>query len=377
MINIYQPSLGKEELEAIKEVFESNWIGKGPKTSEFERRFAETINVDSDHIKSITSCTEGMFQVLSHLSFKKYGDEVILPTISFVGAANAIINNNGVPVFCDVDYRTLNPTVKHIEAVYTPRTKAVLLIHYSGLPCEMDEIIQFCKEKKLFLIEDNACSPFSKYKSRYTGTLGDFGIWSFDAMKILVTGDGGMIYSKSKEYSKQIEKKCYLGLDSESGFTNVTNRKWWEFELSYPGRRSITNDITSAIGLVQLQKVKSFIARRNVIHHTYNQELRDLDWCMTPPEFPGYIESSYYMYWLQMENDEIRTNLASYLKENDIYTTFRYYPLHLTYYYNDGSYYNLVNAEQAAENTLCIPLHQSLTNENVNYIIETIRKFKV
>ncbi len=374
MINIFQPTLGKEELNAVGEVFESNWIGKGPKTEEFEKQLSEKIGCSPDNVTTTTCCTEGIFQILDYLEIGE-GDEIILPSISFIGVGNAILSRGAKPVFCDVDIRTLNATSYDINEKITPRTKAVIIIHYGGLPCEMDSIVRLCEQKDIKLIEDNACSPFSEFKKRNTGTIGDFGVWSFDAMKILVAGDCGLIYCKNKDDMKTIKERCYLGLTSGSGMSNPIDKKWWEFDVSYPGRRSIVNDITSAIGLEQLKKVDGFINKRYEYHEMYNQGLIDLEWLQTPPS--SFNKSSYYMYWIQLEDENTRNELAKHLKENEIYTTFRYYPLHWVEHYKEvGGEWELPNTELAAKTTLCLPLHQALTNDEVNKVIEKIRNFK-
>ena len=335
------------------------------------------IGLDPDNIMMTNSCTEGMFQICNVLLTP--GDEVIIPTIGFVGAANAVISNGGIPVFCDVDPLSLNTTVEFIKNKITDKTKAVLLIHYAGWACDMDPIIKLCKEKDILIIEDNACSVATIYKGKPTGALGDFGVWSFDSMKILVTGDGSIIYAKDPSILKKIKTRSYLGLLSESGYSSSVDQKWWEYNISYPGRRSVVNDITSAIGLVQLSRLEGFIDRRKQIHEYYNESLNDLDWIKTPtPIYESGLsdrESSYYMYWIQLQDESTRDKLAVYLKENDIYTTFRYYPLHLVKYYNQY-HEQLPNAEKAADTTLCIPLHQALKAEEVECIVEKIRSFK-
>ena len=374
MINIFQPSLGEEELKSIKEVFDSNWIGKGPKTEEFEKQLAKKIGCDLDNVTTTTCCTEGIFQILEYLNIGP-GDEVILPSISFVGVGNAILDRGAIPVFCDIEENTLNTTSFDINDKITYKTKAVIIIHYGGVPSDMDTIVRLCKQKNIKLIEDNACSPFSKYNGKNTGTIGDFGVWSFDAMKILVAGDCGLIYAKNKKDMKAIKERCYLGLTTGSGLSNSIDKKWWEFDISYPGRRSIVNDITSAIGLEQLKKVDKFIQRRKEIACFYDENLCKLNWLEIPPKILSESVSSYYMYWIQTEDEDTRNELAKYLKENEIYTTFRYYPLHWVEYYNDDSI--LPNTESAAKTTLCLPLHQSLTDSDVNIIIKRIRDFDV
>ena len=156
MINIYQPTLGKEELKAVEEVFKSNWLGKGPKTEEFIKQFGNKLVTSNYHdagfsiastknLLTISSCTEGLFQAVD--LYVNEGDEVILPSISFIGAANAILAKKATPVFCDVNSRTLNVELKHIEKNITSKTKAVIVIHYAGVPCDIENISKLCKEK--------------------------------------------------------------------------------------------------------------------------------------------------------------------------------------------------------------------------------------
>lgn len=369
MINVFQPSLGNEELEMINSVFQSNWTGKGKITEQFEKELSQKFNKEKENFVSVNSCTKGMFSVFKQILNE--GDEVILPSISFVGAANAILENKGVLKFCDVDYRTLNPTLENIIEKYTNKTKAVIIIHYGGYPInDMQKIIDFCIDKNIYLIEDNACSPFSKINNNSCGTLGDFGIWSFDSMKILVTGDGGLIYSKNLEIIKKIEKYLFFGLKSKSGLSNNANDRWWEFDIECAGENSIMNDISSSIGVAQLKKIDSFIQRRKEITEIYNNEFKNIDWLKTTPTLKFGNESSYYFYWIQTD---FRDKLAKYLRNNGVYTTFRYYPLHLVPYYNIDE--KIPVSSQVSNETLCIPLHQSLKDNDVSKVVELIKNF--
>ena len=372
MINVFQPSLGKEELEKIKEVFDTNWLGKGKKVSEFENKFAEYLGVADKNIKSMNCCSEGLFSSMKILEIKE-NEEVILPTISFVGAANAVCANKSRLVFCDVDEHTLNATAKSIEEKITDKTRAILLLHYGGVPCEMDEIMEMADSYHIKVIEDSACSVASKYKGKACGTIGDIGIWSFDAMKILVCGDGGALYVKDKERAEYAEKLMYFGLESKSGYTNTVDSKWWEFEISQFGHRSIMNDITATMALVQLEKLTGFIARRKEIHQAYNEGLADVEWLKFPDKISIDCQSSYYFYHIQLQNGK-RDELAAYLREKGIYTTFRYYPLHWVSLYGCKNEV-FPSAESASNKTLCIPIHQSLKDEEVLYIIEQIKAF--
>lgn len=373
MINVFEPQLGQKELDAVKKVFESNWIGKGKLTKQFEQDFSKHIAAKQSQIRSTNCCSEGLFLSMKLFNIKP-NDEVILPSISFVGAANAICANNSKLVFCDVDKRTLNVRAKDIEKKITSKTKAILLIHYGGVPCEMDEIMDLAKSHNLVVIEDSACSVSSTYKGRACGTIGDMGMWSFDAMKILVCGDGSMLYLASEEIADKAEKLMYFGLESKSGFASSVDVKWWEFDLSCFGHRAVMNDVTAAIALEQLKKLPEFIIKRKRVHEIYNEQLKNISWLKLPLEIPQYSTSSYYFYHIQLSNS-MRDKLAQFLRENGIYTTFRYYPLHWVKFY--GVNEKLENTEFAANNTLCIPIHQSLADKDIDLIVEKIKEFGI
>jgi dTDP-4-amino-4,6-dideoxygalactose transaminase len=209
MINVYQPTLGKEELEALRKVFESNWLGKGKKVAGFEEKYAEHIRTSKDLVLTTNCCTEGLFSSM-HLLDIQPGDEVIVPTISFIGAGNAVCAHGAKMVLCDVDPHTLNARAEDIEKVITPKTKAILLLHYGGISCNMDEIMPLVKKYNLKLIEDAAAGVCSFYRGKAIGTFGDMGMWSFDAMKILVCGDGGMLHFNTPELRKKADRWLYF-----------------------------------------------------------------------------------------------------------------------------------------------------------------------
>lgn len=373
MIHVFQPSLGDAEVEAVRRVFQSNWLGKGRLTGEFEAAFAVHLGVPRDHLRSSNSCSEGLFLSLDLLGVGP-GDEIVMPSISFVASANAAVARGARPVFCDVDPRTLNATAESIAAVLTPRTKAVILIHYGGLPAEMDPILDLLRPRGIRVVEDSACSPASTYRGRACGTLGDIGVWSFDSAKILVTGDGGMFWARDPELARRAGFKLHLGLGGQSGFSNAATSRWWEFDVACDGRRSITNDICSAIGLEQLKKLPAFLDRRREIDRIYRRELAGIDWLTPPPEVPEGCRGSHYFHWIQVAGAGRRDRLAIHLRDNGIYTTFRYHPLHrVPFYGHPGG--GLPDAERAAEETLLLPIHQSLSDSDMRRILEAIRCF--
>ncbi|UYU91327.1 DegT/DnrJ/EryC1/StrS family aminotransferase [Bacteroides thetaiotaomicron] len=371
MINVYQPTLGKEELDALQEVFESNWLGKGKRVAEFEEKYAGHLGTSKDLVLTTNCCSEGLFSSM-HLLDIQPGDEVIVPAISFIGAGNAVCAHGAKLVLCDVDPRTLNARAEDIEKVITPKSKAILLLHYGGIPCEMNEIMALAKKYNLKVIEDAAAGVCSRYKGKAVGTIGDMGMWSFDAMKILVCGDGAMLHFNTPELRHKADRWLYFGLETKSGYENSIAQKWWEFDISSFGHRAIMNDVTAAMALEQLKKLPMYMEKRKVVADFYNQNLKLFSWIELPPTQPEYIETSYYFYHVQITNGK-RDQFAKFLRESGVYTTYRYYPLHRVPGY--GVTGNFPNADYAADNTLNLPIHQSISQDDLNHILAVVKEF--
>lgn len=369
MINLFQPSLSKEEVFALSSTIETNWLGRGPISAQFESAWAQHIGVQPEQCLAITSATEGLFIIFQMILSP--GDEVIIPSIHFVGVANAVIAAGGKPVFCDVDKRTLNTTAQFIADRMTDKTRAVCVLHYGGYPCEIDEIRNSIKGKAIYLVEDNAHSPASTYQGKTCGTWGDFSVQSFDAMKILSTGDGGMLVAQNPEFVQTARKLLYLGLDETSGLSSTRDR-WWEYSVTTPGRRGLMNDLTASIGVEQLEKLAGFVDKRDKLSARYDQCLPDI---LRPPmDYSGNSKPSYYFYWVQLRDEATRDGLARYLREQSIYTSFRYFPLSRVEFFAHDNY-PLPGADYAAERTLLLPLHCGLSFEDVETVCNHIKDY--
>jgi aminotransferase len=368
MINLLQPSVGAEELRTVEEVFQANWLGAGERVERFEHRLSEYLGCSPAEALTVSSCSEGLFQAVEALGLG-VRDEVILPSVSFLGAAHAVRAAGARVVLCDVDPRTLNPTVDQIERAITPATKAVLILHYGGYPGDLVAIAELARQRSLFLIEDAACSLGSFVDGRACGTFGEIGVWSFDAVKLLTTGDGGMIWCRSEVLASRMRRSIRLGVGS-SGLQRATSSRWWEIDPATIGRRAIMNDVAAAIGLAQLDKLSGFLRRREEIAATYDAQLNSVPWLTLPAKAPARTARFYY--WIQMPIEH-RDRLAAHLLQRDVYTNFRYWPLHRTQMYGGGGAFP--GADTAAESTLLLPVHQGLSNTEVDRIVETIRAF--
>jgi dTDP-4-amino-4,6-dideoxygalactose transaminase len=378
MINVFQPTLGKEELEAIGKVFESNWIGKGRQVAQFEEEFGKFQGIDfkNNNMITTTCATEALFSVVELLDLKN-SDEVIMPSVGFVATASAVCSSGGTPVFSDVHRNSLNSTLSDIEQVVTKNTKAIIANHYGGHPTDIDKISQFCIENDIVLIEDSACAISAKIDGKAVGTFGDYGIWSFDSMKVLVTGDGGMVYVSTPENYQRLKSKFYLGLveTSKSGLekSKDSKDKWWEYQINGYHRRAIMNDLTASIGRVQLTKLEDNLLRRKRVAEIYRNELKSVADHLTLPPLPANnIQVTDYLFWIQLKE---RDELASFLLKNNIYTTFRYWPLHLVDKFKHGKKTNLDNSEFACQATLNLPCHQAISDNDLEVIIAKIKEF--
>ncbi|MFV2022759.1 DegT/DnrJ/EryC1/StrS family aminotransferase [Micromonospora sp. LOL_023] len=371
MINVFQPTLGEQELAAVAEVFNSSWLGSGPRTRQFEEAFAAHLGVDPENVLYINSCTAGLFLATELLELGM-GDEVVLPSISFVAAANAVASCGATPIFCDVDPHTLNPSLEDVAAAVTDRTRAVVLLHYGGYPGDVARIAEYCRKQGISLVEDAACAVDSRVAGRACGTFGDIATWSFDAMKVLVTGDGGMLYARDRSVADRARRLSYHGLQQANGFTKAqVSHRWWELDVREFARRVIGNDLTAAIGLVQLSRLPEFVTKRRQVTEYYRRELVGMPALRLPPPLPAGHRTSYYFFWIQMDA-AIRDKVAADLYRNDIYTTFRYPPLHRVPAY--GSTSVLPGSDQSAEETLCLPLHQGLDQADIHHVVTQLRK---
>ncbi|OGW79821.1 MAG: hypothetical protein A3G33_02930 [Omnitrophica bacterium RIFCSPLOWO2_12_FULL_44_17] len=371
MIQVFSNTLGEEEIQAARNVINSRWLGMGQECKAFEKELGNYFG--TERVLLTNCCTSAIFIAIRALGIGK-GDEVIVTTCNFNAIPSAILSVGAKPVFADVDPKTCNILPSEIDRLKTRKTKAVFILHYGGHPAPFDEIKVACG-KKIKIIEDSANSVSSKYKGTHCGNLGAAGVFSFDAMKILVMGDGGALIINDEAAFNLAKSLRYLGFPSTttSGTDSLKqgNLRWWEFELSNVSGRFISNDILASMGRVQLRKLPQFIERRKQVWDYYQKNLSNIPGAITPPEpLPG-CTSTYYLYWLKVPKK--RDQLANYLKDKGIYTTFRYYPLHLVKYLKSKAH--LKNAEEINETMLNIPLHQNLSDADAEKTVSEIRQF--
>lgn len=364
MIQLFKPYMGDEEVQAVSEVIRSGWIGLGPKTAEFEKQMAQFIGVP--YMVGLNSATAALDIAIRLLNIGP-GDEVLVPTMTFVSTAHAVVYSGATPIFVDVDKATLNLDMNDVVRKITPRTKAIIAVHYGGRPVDIDTLRSIAGP--IPIIGDAAHACGSEFKKRKVGAAEDIACYSFQAVKNLATGDGGMLAVKDKSLADRAKRLRWLGIDKGTWDRTEGDRRYlWDYNVDEIGFKNHMNDIAAALGLVQLRKLAATNARRKEIADLYTECLRDVGWIQLPPGDTPDSQSSWHIYCIQTE---YRDQLMESLQEKGISTGVHYRPIHMYRCY--GSQPSLPAAERAFRRILSLPMHPGLLNSDVEQIVETIR----
>jgi len=366
MIQIFKPSMGEEELSALKKVFESGFIGLGPKTAEFEENFAKYVN--APYAIGVNSGTAAL-----HISLAAFGinsGEVLVPSLTFVSTALAPIYNNAKPVFVDVYEDTLCMSIEDLQEKITDKTKAIIPVHYGGHPCDMDAIMEIARDKKIIVIEDAAHACGAEYKGRKIGSIGDATCFSFHPVKNISTGDGGMITLENKEIAEKLKRLRWCGINKDTWQRKIGGYSWY-YEVTEIGFKCHMNDIMAAIGIEQLKKLDRLNARRKEIVDFYNKAFKGLNWVELLIE-KDYVKSSHWNYVIKVEE---RDELINFLKQNGIESGVHYMPVHLHPIFKSFTA-NVPVTEEVWKKIITIPLFPDLTNPEVEKVVSAIKMFK-
>ena len=355
MIPIAKPLIGKEEKTAVSKVLESGMVACGPKTKEFEEEFARYIGVK--HAVATTSGTTALHLGLLALKIGK-GDEVIVPSFSFIASVNSILFCNAKPVFCDVDKKSFNIDTKKIKALITDKTKAIMPVHLYGLPADMKEIQKIADEHDLFVIGDAAQAHGASIDSKMVGSFGNLECFSFYPTKNMTTGEGGMITTDDDE--------LYEKIDSLHNHSRVKTQ--WGYEHDGIGYNYRMTDIASAIGLAQLKKLPGFIKKRRENAAFYDDNLKNV---ITPISFEK-AKHAYHQYTIQYKD---RKTIIDKLKKEKIGFGIYYpKPLHFYPHLKKFSHSDLKISEYLAEVSLSLPVHPDLTEKDLEKVVSVVNE---
>ncbi len=370
IIPLFKPNMSNEEVAAVKKVLFSGWLGLGPKTQEFEEKFADYIGVK--YAIGLNSGTAALHLALKVLNLKP-GDEVITTALTFVSTNHAILYNGAKPVFADICEDTMCLDIEDVKKRLTKRTKAILPVHYGGHPADLDEIMEIVKEKKIFLVEDAAHACGARYKGRFIGPFGDLTCFSFHAVKNLSVGEGGMITTNNKKFAERLRKLRWMGINKTTWDRSKNKKAYnWEYRVDEVGFKEHLDDIHSAIGLVQLKKLGRLNRRRQEIVSFYNKALDKVKWINTPVDRP-YVKSSHHLYVIKVPS-QLRGRLIDYLAKKGISAGVHYFPNHLYKVYKPYRVY-LPVTEDVYRRIITLPLYPDLRSSQLETIINAIYDF--
>lgn len=364
MIKVSRGCLGEEELAAAREAFEYGYFGLAHKVLEFEEELRKYLG--AKYVIATNTGTSALHLALDALSIG-LGDEVIVPSLTFVSSFQAISATGATPVSCDVYVDTLSMDINDVQRRITPRTKAIMPVHYTGNPCDMNTLLEIGKEHHIRIVEDAAHALGSYYQGEKIGSFGDVTCFSFDSIKNITCGEGGAIICQNTELAELIRQKRLLGMDRKSHTSSWKERSWF-YEVKTQGFRYHMSNINAAIGLAQLKKIDSFISRRREICQRYNRAFEKV---------PGisclrisYEEIAPHIYVIRVKNGK-RDKLMAYLRGLDIETGINYIPNHLHPFYRSNGL-NLPKTEKAYQEILTLPLHYGLSDEDVDKVIQGV-----
>ncbi len=371
-IQLFKLNYDEHEAEAVKEVVESGWITMGEKTKEFEKRFSDKV-VDSADCVAVSSGTAALHIALLSLDLKPE-DEVIIPALTFVADMNVVKMVGAKPVLADCEsYDNWNVSAGSIEKVITPNTKAVIVVHFAGYPCEMDNIVKLCKENNITLIEDCAHAPGAKYKGKSVGTFGKYGCFSFFTNKNLSVGEGGMIVSTDE---KAIEEARYIRSHGMSALTLDRHKgRAITYDVVRPGLNYRIDEMRAALGLVQLSKLNEANKQRKKLVERYIQNLNNCSKIKIPFMKLNDIESVYHIFPILLNKEIDRTELIRKLKEDGIQSSIHYPAFRDFTAFNNIGLNDAPIAEDIAKRELTLPLYPTMTFDEVDLVCDSLMKY--
>jgi dTDP-4-amino-4,6-dideoxygalactose transaminase len=374
-VPFHRPSIGEDEIRSVVETLKSGWLTTGRKVKNFEEDFAKYVGCG--HAVAVNSGTAALHLALDAIGINE-GDEIIVPAMTFTATAEVVIYFKAIPVLVDCRRDTLNIDTDQIQRAITPRTKAIIPVHFGGQPCAMDRILEIAKQHKLKVIEDAAHALPAAYHGKKVGTIGDITCFSFYATKTITTGEGGMATTDNPEWANRMRVMSLHGISLDA-WNRYTEKGSWYYEIIYPGYKYNLTDIAAALGSEQLKKCDQFYEARRRIAERYDKAFANLAEIQVPVRVPE-IQHAWHLYVIQLELERLRMNRHEFierLKKEGVGTSVHFIPLHLHPYYRDRFGYkpsDFPNASAVFERIVSLPIYPNMTEANVRDVIVAVRK---
>jgi dTDP-4-amino-4,6-dideoxygalactose transaminase len=368
-VPVMRPTLGPAEAQAAADAVLSGWVAQGPRVAEFEVAFAH--RVQAEHGIAVSSCTTALHLALVVLGVGP-GDEVVVPSLSFIATANAVRYVGAQPVFADVDLATAALTGKTIEQVLTPHTKAVLLVHQGGVPADVAEIRTLCDSFGIAVVEDAACAAGSTYRDRPVGAGALLAAWSFHPRKVITTGEGGMLTTDNVEWAARLRRLREHGMSVSAADRHVAHRPVLE-EYLETGFNYRMTDIQAAVGLVQLRRLDDIVARRRELAVRYRELLAELP-AATLVCDPLYGTTNYQSMWITLDDDFplSRNDLLARMTEAGVSPRRGIMAAHREPAYKGHPHVDLPVTERLTDGSLILPLFHDMTTDEQDRVVAAL-----
>ncbi|WP_110182149.1 DegT/DnrJ/EryC1/StrS family aminotransferase [Nocardioides solisilvae] len=370
-INVMQPWFGEEETAAVAEVLASGWVAQGPRVAAFERAFAA--HQEADHAVAVSSCTAGLHLALL-VAGVGAGDDVVLPSFSFIATANAATYLGARPVFADVDPVTGNVTAETVAEVLTRDTRAVVVVDQGGVPVDLDPVRRLCDPQGIVVVEDAACAAGSTYRGRPAGAGAEIAAWSFHPRKLLTTGEGGMVTTSRPEWAERVARlrEHAMSVSAAERHASVLAPAEQYPEVGFNYRMT---DLQAAVGLVQLGRLDEMVARRRALAEGYAKALEEVDGLRLVAD-PPHGTTNFQSCWVEVEEEFplSRDELLVHLARADISARRGIMAAHRqpAYRYRYGGGLPLPGTERLTDQTLILPLHHQLSESDQARVVEAL-----
>jgi perosamine synthetase len=364
--------IDEDDIQAVVEVLRSDWLTTGPKVSEFEQAFTDFVG--AEEAVAVNSGTAALHAAMYALGIGP-GDEVILPPITFVATANAVVFQGGTPVFADVDPDTLLIDPQKVEDKITPRTKAIVAVDYAGHPCDYDALKTVAAKHGLFLVADACHSLGAEYKGRKVGTLADLTVFSFHPVKHITTGEGGMVVTNNTEFAEKMRRFRNHGINTDH--RKRADQGTWYYEMEDLGYNYRITDIQCALGLSQLQKLPKFLEQRRKTAARYSEAFAHIKET-TSLAVRSDVLHAFHLYVIKVDLAGLkigRNRLFSNFRSEGIGVNVHYIPVHLHPFYMKRFHTKpglCPVAEEAYEQILSLPMFPGITDEGIERVIKSI-----
>jgi len=371
------PQISNDEINEVIDTFRSSWITTGPKVRQFEINFQSFIGHDVEAI-AVNSATAGLHLALESLGIS-YGDEVIIPSLTFTATAEVARYLGADVKIIDIDPVTLNIDVKAIRDAITPNTKVIMPVHYAGLSCNMYEILSLAKEFDLKVVEDAAHALPTTYRGDMIGSLeSDVTVFSFYANKTMTTGEGGMVVTRNSDLAKRMKIMRLHGIDRDAFDRFQSKKPAWYYEVVAPGFKYNMTDIAAAMGIHQLKKLPGFLKRRQYLAKRYFDALSDLPIMLPSDDIDGGSHSWHLFVIRVQDNSPVnRDELIQFLSDQGIGSSVHYVPLHRQPYWRD-KYQLTIDmfpiTDKAYQAMVSIPLYTAMSDEQQDRVIQVLRE---